>query len=137
MSPYNGKAVAEQITRAPVYTGTPYSYLKSEAKTTYSPFRDAAFLRLKIISIFLLSFGIGLLSWLAWPFLEWRIIYAPQFTETEIKRPIPAFNSEVQASKVKGEATNFLDVRNWLPQEVSQATSSISAQQYTLSIPKL
>lgn len=111
-----------------------YYYLKQESRVIPQcpglPF-------LRLFSIFFFSFGLGLLSWLAWPFLEWRVIYAPQFTDTEIKRPMPALKQTAQASEIKGESTNFLYVRNWLPPEVSQATPSGSTERYTLSIPKL
>lgn len=125
-----------------------YYYLKSEIKNeTLSHNLIFGFLqsqvfsrtRLRFISLFFFSFGLGLLSWLIWPFLEWRVIYVPQLNDTEIKRPLPALKGVVKANEgTRGEAENLVYVRNWFPQAPPQAsTSSDPVNRYTLSIPKL
>ncbi|MDP3998393.1 MAG: sortase [bacterium] len=118
-----------------------YYYLKSEVKPIGRqsgqilrlPFISRRALRLT--SLFFFSFGIGLLSWLVWPFLEWRLIYAPRFTDVEIMRPLP---SRTERGAVAGVATEDLAyARNWFPQASPQTVPPDSIKNYTLSIPKL
>lgn len=126
---------------------SPYYYFKNvkEIKIISDDLARGSFLgrifprlNLRLISIFFFSFGFGLLSWLAWPFLEWRTIYAPRFTDTEIKSPIPSFRGGIQTTaEAKGESGNLVYVRNWFPQAPSQASSSSSINHYDFSIPRL
>lgn len=111
-----------------------YYYLKSQEGRPVNPVSLTIRLRLRLLSLFLFSFGVGLLSWMAWPFLEWRVIYVPRFTQVEILKPIPSGGQ----SEVAGEETESLLVaRNWFPQAPPQVVPQDSVKNYTLSIPKL
>lgn len=121
-----------------------YYYLKNEAKTTTFFGRGlwGAFPKelifsghpLKLISCFFFSFGLGLLSWLVWPFLEWRAIYVPRFTDTEIIKPIPL----PERGEIAGAtAENLAYISDWLPQSLVKSHPFDSVKNYTLSIPRL
>lgn len=107
-----------------------YYYLKSET-VLKTPHSFISALGLRLVSIFFFSFGFGLLSWLVWPFLEWRLIYTPRFNETEIIKPIPALGKSVAASEQLTSASS------WFPQAPPQASASSVTTNYSLSIPKL
>ena len=84
---------------------TPIYYFKSKPQKRSR--------KLRLLSFFFLSFGLGLFSWLAWPFLEWRVVFVPRFTETEILRPIPSWGKEI-TSEEKNDSLIY--ARNWFPQ---------------------
>lgn len=114
-----------------------YYYLKDEVgpQPVAQPlnFRNA----FRLVSIFFLSFGIGLLSWLAWPFLEWRVIYVPRFSATEIIRPIPLVVKQEAQAKNKLASVDTVPIKDWFPQAPPQSIAGSSVKNYTLSIPKL
>ena len=124
-----------------------YYYLKSETKTGVASkkageaFWQKAVIsrkRLRLIPLFFLSFGLGLLSWLAWPFLEWRAIYAPRFTDTEIIRPAPLLKGVAEKKgEVAGEGIENPIIQKWFPQAPQQSFPASSVRNYALSIPKL
>ena len=102
----------------------PYYYLKKEKNSIQI---------LQILASFFFFFGLGLLSWLAWPFLEWRVIYVPRFDNLEIIKPLPATAVESQVGKSK----DLRYVSNWFPGTPQERLATNSGQFYTLSIPKL
>lgn len=94
---------------------------------------------LRFLSIFFFSFGLGLLSWLAWPFLQWQVIYVPRFTDKEIIRPAPSWQTEAEAQGevAGGKTEDLIYARDWFPQAPPQSLSVSSVEDYTLSILKL
>ncbi|MBI4100566.1 sortase [Candidatus Microgenomates bacterium] len=102
-------------------------YLYIKKRKTHSPI-------FQIIALTCLFFGLGLLSWLAWPFLEWRLIYAPRFDNFEIIRPLPV--SKAPDSKPLVSSKNLRYANNWFT-DVPLHEATNSGEAYTLSIPKL
>lgn len=113
---------------------TPYYYLKTQAREGLLTFVKpvVSYRILRLMALFFFSFGLGLLSWLVWPFLEWRVIYVPRFGGSEIIRPLPQAQAETT-----GGGNNLIYARNWFPQAPPQRFLPSSVKEYRLSIPKL
>lgn len=117
-----------------------YQYIKAKPKRP--PIR-----RPVIVSFFLMSFGIGILLWVAWPIVSFAMFSAPLFGATVT--PI-AQNSQSYAASPPGgakvalaaplaDSTTSVDYTNanlWYPTSPQKKVVT-QVNSYTLSIPKL
>lgn len=101
------------------------------------------------IPLVLISFGLCLITWVAYPIISFQLFFSPKFSS--LIRPIPdevivqAMENEERVLGIKdnggvGSAPStgidYTKASNWFPQKPPEITNP-SQKEYTLSIPKL
>jgi sortase A len=98
-----------------------------------------------ILSGGLMFLGIGIISWVVWPILSFKLLVAPKFAQ--LIEPIPRAKSElnkvatsavrqVKAQVVEDTSVDYTKASNWFPQLKQEETDEFGTK-YTISIPKL
>lgn len=103
------------------------------------------------IPLIFISFGLSLITWVAYPIVSFQLFFSPQFSS--LIRPIPeevivqAMENEervlgienfggIGGGETPSKQTDYTKASNWFPQKPPKVTSS-ERKEYTLSIPKL
>lgn len=98
---------------------------------------------LKILGVFLISFGILIIAYVFFPLFYWQLFFAPNFSDQRIITPIP--NTELVTEKsiqnLFANATynrvDSSDATTWFPKYRVEKNNQTKIKSYTISIPKL
>lgn len=109
-----------------------YQYVKSQPKR---PMRRSIF-----VSFFLIGIGLGMVMWVSWPILSFRLFTAPLFVD--IVSPVAERRSKVsggtkeRADLVYAASVDYTNENTWFPQKPQKKVNT-KVTAYRLSIPKL
>lgn len=91
-----------------------------------------------IIPGFLMFFGVGIISWVVWPIVSFKLLVAPRFTQ--LIEPVPqsvyAQENKNTNRQIDDTSVDYTKASVWFPQ-VSQKETEDEGESYTISIPKL
>jgi len=100
----------------------------------------------KTLSIFIVIIGLFILIYVFFPFISWKIYFAPVFANQNIASPIPKVNIvsnqtiESLLSEVSHNLTgvNYQNAQNWFPTyNPNIKNEERKIETYTISIPKI
>lgn len=99
----------------------------------------------RLISLFTLLTGLGIVIYIFFPLLSWQIYFAPVFASQSVATPIPqstVVSTSTIGSLIENASNGFLgldstNAQNWFPNFKSQKSGTPKISSYTLSIPKL